>query len=955
MNRLFALIIVFCLSFGTVFADGIIFKPGDEYKDIDLNAPVQVEEKAVFQEQSGLVSYNDMQDLSTVGILGALNIMGAYSDGKFMPNVFVSKIQYIEGVLNLVKCNPGDYVNVYKGEFYDVSDGYEKINVIYAALSLGIANGYPDNTFRGDEVISYNDAVTILVRALGYSQLAELRGGYPFGYLNVAADIGLLSGIRNETPEAITRITMAKMLYNALDAPIMEAVNLSGKDANFKQDDKSVLYTYYNLYKSTGVVNATNVTAIYGNPTAKRNIAIDSKLYNVEHNDFNAYLGYKVKYYYDADENKIVYMEKHKSVSEIVIASDDLAGFNPSSGQLSYYVNGVLKHAAISKINSVIYNGILLDYNYDESIYDINEGRIKLVSNDGGDAYDIVFIESCQNYVLKNISVSEHKLIFSPDFGIVNFEIDVNDTFVEIYLYTGEKINFIKYTDKGEKKMDISQIPSGFSLKDSVANVYVDYGKLKIQNGYLVPTDSAKYMKIVFSDKKLQGKITGYNMEDYEMAIDGVDYKISKKNYFDNDDSQINFESSTFYIDAMNKIVALKKGQSKDFVYGYLINAAAKKGLSGIIELKVMQTNGKKEVLQCVKDVRVNGKNQKEKTMDVLKNAAKMVNPDFNISQVIKYKVNEEGKVTNIQTVTASVGIADGYPADQLNRYTDDRTGYDYYYDATGRVHGRNNLKGYFAPKLLFQVPLTETFEDKNYTVTTFRESISNLIIDAFDVEDLTPNVMVWYTNAATDEKIVTGYNGVRAPVMVKNHSRVIMNEQESAKLTVAQANGIKDYYSDDLTMFDDVKPGQVVYLYGFDDNVTKVETCLYDGVEITPDNVRTLDITKTEPTGAFTAHTRFMEVYKVLTDNNFIVQCGPIIDYDKNIRQVFTTSRFMHTAWDPYGVLLYDETNGGEPIIRQGTISDLRSVVQNGEKASKVLFTAKYGAGISYLIYNFK
>lgn len=72
--------------------------------------------------------------------------------------------------------------------FSDVDSSNAYVNEIAIAKQLGIVSGYPDNTFRPDEVISANELITLLVKGIGYGPIAEENGGYPTGYLKWAVD-----------------------------------------------------------------------------------------------------------------------------------------------------------------------------------------------------------------------------------------------------------------------------------------------------------------------------------------------------------------------------------------------------------------------------------------------------------------------------------------------------------------------------------------------------------------------------------------------------------------------------------------------------------------------------------------------------------------------------------------------------------------------------------------------
>src|SRR5690606_32017391 len=62
-----------------------------------------------------------------------------------------------------------------------------------AYASARIVQGYPDGTFRPQANVTYAEAYTMLIRALGLEPAVE--GPWPIGVLNLAHEIDLSEGI----------------------------------------------------------------------------------------------------------------------------------------------------------------------------------------------------------------------------------------------------------------------------------------------------------------------------------------------------------------------------------------------------------------------------------------------------------------------------------------------------------------------------------------------------------------------------------------------------------------------------------------------------------------------------------------------------------------------------------------------------------------------------------------
>ena len=98
--------------------------------------------------------------------------------------------------------------------FTDVPIGHWANTYVGKATELGIVNGYGGGKFGPSDFVTYEQAVTMIVRAIGYGKDAEDRGGYPDGFLNLAENLGLLEGISAQKNEALSRADIAILLYN---------------------------------------------------------------------------------------------------------------------------------------------------------------------------------------------------------------------------------------------------------------------------------------------------------------------------------------------------------------------------------------------------------------------------------------------------------------------------------------------------------------------------------------------------------------------------------------------------------------------------------------------------------------------------------------------------------------------------------------------------------------------
>lgn len=98
--------------------------------------------------------------------------------------------------------------------FTDVPVGHWANAYVGKAAELGIVSGYGGGKFGPSDPVTYEQAVTMVIRAIGEGDAAVEYGGYPDGFLAVAKENSLLDGILAERGEPLSRADIALLLYN---------------------------------------------------------------------------------------------------------------------------------------------------------------------------------------------------------------------------------------------------------------------------------------------------------------------------------------------------------------------------------------------------------------------------------------------------------------------------------------------------------------------------------------------------------------------------------------------------------------------------------------------------------------------------------------------------------------------------------------------------------------------
>ena len=85
------------------------------------------------------------------------------------------------------------------------------------AVQQGWMSGYTDGTFRPDNAVTLEEAVTAVLKLLGYKMI-DLSGSFPQAQLNKASELGLRNQLERQQGEALNYEECAILFYNALTA-----------------------------------------------------------------------------------------------------------------------------------------------------------------------------------------------------------------------------------------------------------------------------------------------------------------------------------------------------------------------------------------------------------------------------------------------------------------------------------------------------------------------------------------------------------------------------------------------------------------------------------------------------------------------------------------------------------------------------------------------------------------
>lgn len=172
---------------------------------------------------SPALAFSDVSSGETGGAAEILNMMGVmqgYPDGTFRPGAPLTRAQFCKMAVSAMDAQ--DRAEQYRNYtiFYDVRASYWASGFINLAVrEKKIITGMPDGSFRPENPVTVGQAVTILMRMLGYAD-SDAGFRWPDGYMSLAREKGLLDGIGAGSSDSVKREIGALLFKNLLLAPM---------------------------------------------------------------------------------------------------------------------------------------------------------------------------------------------------------------------------------------------------------------------------------------------------------------------------------------------------------------------------------------------------------------------------------------------------------------------------------------------------------------------------------------------------------------------------------------------------------------------------------------------------------------------------------------------------------------------------------------------------------------
>jgi hypothetical protein len=509
--------------------------------------------------------YPDVKDneyySEPVNVLSGLGVIGGFTDGTYRPDSEVTRAQMATMIVNALGMTVTGKSDT---KFSDVKASHWASGFINYAASVGFIAGYPDGTFKPEQQVTYDQALTMIVAALGYKADA-LTGSWPGNFVNQARGLGILDTCKTTGTANAPRKDIACFLYDALDAYI----GITDKDGAFHPTEVSK----NNYDCMLARLGATPYVPTEGPTKGEEGgefivTGSEKSLINLGN-----YLGALITAYQNKDK-KIVAVKEVKS----------------------QYIEGT-------------YKSLKADYNFatetDDAIFfengdtDAKYTMTEQFKTFDGDSTNLKLAVDLSG---KKVSEVYSIQAWTPDKTDMA-KSDVQDEILDDKALIG--MDFAKDDDK-EIDADTYTIVGKDSIKDIVEDDVVTVYLHKAGD------NAGKIAKVEVSNKTIEGKITKISNDapkDAAYTIGGTAYYLNEDMTTDEidklDDMMADGTSATFYLDYAGNIFTYEEAEETTSNYAVILETGADNSRYGekTAYIKLFLADGTVKEFEVHKDV----------------------------------------------------------------------------------------------------------------------------------------------------------------------------------------------------------------------------------------------------------------------------------------------------------------------------------------------------------------
>lgn len=581
----------------------------------------------IFGISLNVAAYSDIESGTIVSeaveLLSDLDIVNGFENGTFKPEQNVTRAEMAKLIYEMLNLKTSSTFQ----SFDDVTSKHWAFNYINVISMLGIINGYGDGNYGPDDIVTYEQAIKMVVCALGYEPVASSKGGYPNGYIIVANSLGLLENV-----DSSQRGDIAVLLYNALEVPFMKQVSFGTSpsyeslDGTGNREYKTVL-TNKGIYKITGIVennydsNKINVTVTKDSLDGKfaKNDVLKLLIGDSAITD---YIYQKVTMYIAAQDDSytIVSILSTLKAESFSLMSDDIVSIDTKKNTIKYSVDdSYTKTLSVDEDAIIEFNGNSDTVDSIEFFEGKEDIELIFIDNDGDLSYDAIVAVLYTSEILAKVDASKNRIA-------------LNGKTIEL----GDDIAY-DLVDKNGKTIKLSK----FKENDVIAYYCDDY--YLDGDSVINSPNSANYIRIMLlNNSTITGTVTSVSSSEKTVTINKKDYKVADSIW---DEVGTLNASGTYYLSITNKIFAFDSSTAQSN-YAYILRTGRDfSDLDDVLIVELLTANGVKKY-KITSSVENTLEDYFEDNYDNLE-----WDGILDANRFVTYKVNTSGKLSKIETV----------------------------------------------------------------------------------------------------------------------------------------------------------------------------------------------------------------------------------------------------------------------------------------------------------------
>lgn len=557
-----------------------------------------------------------MPDEDIFGLLKQLNIINTEVDAADANVTRENFAVYVANMLNIGE-NATD-----KRYYADVENTAYSSKAINTLAERGILSAAADSYFNPGLEITKDEAVKMLVCAVGGKAYAEAKGGYPFGYNSVARELGInISGDNG----SITTTQAAQLVFKTMTVPMVDYDAISSESVSFRKSDDNILSMYWDISYDMGTITSVYDLTFDGEEAEEKDeVSINGKKFksNIDLGDTTQLIGKYVDYFfYDKEgstDKQIIYISENTNQGKerLNISIDDFEGYTEDTINYSDPNKNDKSVKVDLGAHRLIYNGMELGSDVEKTMKSLNKGYIYVIDADVNGTYDTVVVFDFENF------------------------------------YVSAKTNDVIYNKLKTDSFADMRNADYLSLRDTDGNVL---GNSDIEANNLLSVAKSKDGKRIWAYKSnttFNGTVETINGTDKKIKVNDTMYEIDPS-YADSLMSTTNAgDKKYFVLDMFSKIGYASTESTDDMKYGFVVAYSIDGIFESELNLKLLTEESELKVITVSDAVSVDGERYKNDSASKLKNILDNVKGE----KLIRYTEDAEGKITRIDTTTVNYG-----------------------------------------------------------------------------------------------------------------------------------------------------------------------------------------------------------------------------------------------------------------------------------------------------------